>query len=65
MNEFVGGLMLGILGGFFGCLVLLGSENTKLEEERDICQRTIQYQIGKTPEEVQDLIKTERVREAR
>jgi hypothetical protein len=65
MDDFTPGFILGCVVGFLVALFLFGHYNTKLQEERDICQRTIQYQLGKTPEEVQDLIKTERVREAR
>jgi hypothetical protein len=65
MDNFAPGLALGCAVGFLVALVLFGYSNAQLREERDICQRTIQYQLDKTPEEVQDLIKTERVREAR
>jgi hypothetical protein len=34
-------------------------------ENYEVCQRTIQYQLDKTPEEVQTLMQTEKKREGR
>jgi hypothetical protein len=55
--SFLGGAMFGLVIG----VVLAGT----IESDLHVCERTIQYQFDKTPEQVKAIIEQERNREGR
>lgn len=48
--------------GFMACVCTFGLH---MESEIQICERTIQYQLDKSPEQVKAVIEQERKREGR
>jgi uncharacterized membrane-anchored protein YhcB (DUF1043 family) len=64
MNEGIGAL-LGFAAGVIVTAIILVHQAAENIENYQICQRTIQYQLDKTPEEVQTLFNAEKKREGR
>jgi hypothetical protein len=64
MNEGIG-FAVGFIAGIIAAGVVLVHNAAENIENYQICQRTIQYQLDKTPEEVQTLMQTEKKREGR
>jgi len=55
--PFAGGAMVGLVAG----IIFAGT----IESDLYVCERTIQYQFDKTPEQVKAVIEQERKREGR
>lgn len=64
MNEGIGFLIGFVVGVIAAAFVLIHQAAQNIENYQ-ICQRTIQYQLDKTPEEVQTLFNAEKKREGR
>ena len=64
MNEGIG-FIIGFVAGVIATAIVLIHQATEKLENYQICQRTIQYQLDKTPEEVQTLFNAEKKREGR
>ena len=64
MSEGIG-FTIGLTVGVIGTIIIMASQVGQHIEKYEICQRTIQYQLDKTPEEVQTLMQTEKKREGR
>ena len=64
MNEGIG-FIIGFAAGVIAAAIVLVHQSVENIENYQICQRTIQYQLDKTPEEVQTLMQTEKKREGR
>ena len=64
MNEGIG-FIIGFVVGVIATATVLIHQVAENIEYYQICQRTIQYQLDKTPEEVQTLFNAEKKREGR
>jgi hypothetical protein len=64
MNEGIG-FIIGFSAGVIISIVVMAGQVGQHMENYEVCQRTIQYQLDKTPEEVQTLMQTEKKREGR
>ena len=64
MSEGIG-FTIGFAAGVIAAIVVMASQAGQHIENYEICQRTIQYQLDKTPEEVQTLFNAEKKREGR
>jgi len=64
MNEGIG-FIIGFAAGVIAAAIVLVYQAVENIENYQICQRTIQYQLDKTPEEVQTLFNAEKKREGR
>ena len=64
MSEGIG-FTIGFAAGVIAAIVVMVVQVGQHVENYEVCQRTIQYQLDKTPEEVQTLIQTEKKREGR
>ena len=64
MSEGIG-FTIGFTVGVIGTIIIMAGQAGQHIEKYEICQRTIQYQLDKTPEEVQTLMQTEKKREGR
>ena len=64
MNEGIG-FTIGFAAGVIAAILVMVGQVGQHIEKYEICQRTIQYQLDKTPEEVQTLMQTEKKREGR
>jgi hypothetical protein len=64
MSEGIG-FTIGFAAGVIAAIVVMVGQAGQHIEKYEICQRTIQYQLDKTPEEVQTLMQTEKKREGR
>ena len=64
MSEGIG-FTIGFTVGVIACFIVTARQAGRHIENYEVCQRTIQYQLDKTPEEVQTLMQTEKKREGR
>jgi hypothetical protein len=64
MSEGIG-FIIGFSAGVIASIVVMAGQVGQHMENYEVCQRTIQYQLDKTPEEVQTLMQTEKKREGR
>jgi hypothetical protein len=64
MSEGIG-FTIGFTAGVVISIVVLARQAGQHIENYEVCQRTIRYQLDKTPEEVQTLMQTEKKREGR
>ena len=64
MSEGIG-FIVGFAAGLIAAAIVLVHQSAENIENYQICQRTIQYQLDKTPEEVQTLFNAEKKREGR
>jgi hypothetical protein len=64
-KDILFGFAMGFLVGMFIGTIIMIHEGAQFADDYLICQRTIQYQLDKTPEEVQTLMQTEKKREGR
>jgi hypothetical protein len=64
MSEGIG-FIIGFAAGVIAAAIVLVHQAAENIENYQICQRTIQYQLDKTPEEVQTLFNAEKKREGR
>jgi hypothetical protein len=64
MSEGIG-FTIGFAAGVIAAIVVMAGQVGQHIEKYEVCQRTIQYQLDKTPEEVQTLMQTEKKREGR
>jgi hypothetical protein len=64
-NDMSIGFTIGFTVGVIASIVVMAGQVGQHMENYEVCQRTIQYQLDKTPEEVQTLMQTEKKREGR
>jgi len=64
MSEGIG-FIIGFTAGVVASIVVMAGQVAQHMENYEVCQRTIQYQLDKTPEEVQTLMQAEKKREGR